>query len=141
MPRFYFLLRTPKGLARDEIGLELAGVEAAYLDACRAIPDMSAALVKQKRDPLRYGFEIADAAGQFLMEVPFSEMLDRGRKPRWLTMPALAQKAQAEMERTVRLIASIMEEREALQASLRETQELVARARQVRARSLCSRQV
>jgi len=141
MPHFYFHLRTPAGWERDQDGLDFIGLEAAYLDACRAIPDMSAALVKQKRDPLRYGFEIADAAGQFLMEVPFSEMLDRDREPRWLTMPALAQKAQAEMERTVRLIASIMEEREALQASLRETRELVARARQVSARSLRSRQV
>ena len=134
MHRFYFHLRTPKGLERDEIGLELAGVEAAYLDACRAIPDMSAALVKQKRDPLRYGFEIADAAGQFLMEVPFSEMLDRDREPRWLTMPALAQKAHAEMERTVRLIAAMAEEQKALQTSLREMQELLARARGISVR-------
>ena len=133
MPHFYFHLRTPAGWERDQDGLDFTGLEAAYLDACRAIPDMAADLVRRKHDPLPYGFEIADEAGQLLMEVPFSEVLASGHKPRQPVRPALPQKAQAEMERTVRLIAAIMGEREALQASLRETRELVARVRQVSA--------
>jgi len=136
MPHFYFHLRTPAGWERDDTGLDFVGLEAAYLDVCRTIPDMAADLVKRKRDPLRYAFEIADGAGQLLMEVPFSEVLASGHKPRQPIRPALPQKAQAEMERTVRLIAAIMEEREALQVSLREAREVVARARQVSARSL-----
>jgi len=135
MPHFYFHLRTPAGWERDDIGLDFIGLEAAYLDACRAIPAMAAELAKSKHDPLRYVFEIADKAGQLLMEVPFSEMLDKGHKPRRPGMPALTQKAQAEMERTVRLIAALTEEREALRTSLREMRELVARAREVSARS------
>ena len=117
------------------MGLDFAGLEAAYLDACRAIPAMAADLVKQKHDPLPYVFEITDEAGQLLMEVPFSEILDRWHKPRRPVTPALAQKVQAEMGRTVRLIASITEEQEALQTSLRETRGLVARAREISAQS------
>ena len=104
MPHFYFHLRTPAGWERDQDGLDFIGLEAAYLDACRTIPDMAADLVRRKHDPLPYGFEIADEAGQLLMEVPFSEVLASGHKPRQPIRPALPQKAQAEMERTVRLI-------------------------------------
>ena len=117
------------------MGLNFIGLEAAYLDACRAIPDMAADLVKQKHDPLTYVFEIVDEAGQLLMEVPFSEILDRWHKRRRPVTPALAQKVQAEMGRTVRLIASITEEQEALQTSVRETRGLIARAREVSAQS------
>jgi hypothetical protein len=58
VPWFYFHLRSPVGLERDEIGLEFASIEAAYLEACRTVPAMSAELVYEKLNPLRYGFEI-----------------------------------------------------------------------------------
>jgi len=135
MPHFYFHLRTPAGWERDDTGLDFVGLEAAYLDAYRTIPKMAADLVRRKRDPLRYAFEITDEAGQLLIEVPFSEVLDRWHKPRRPVTPALAQKAQAEMKRTARLIAALADERKALETSLREMQELVARAREVSARS------
>ena len=41
MPRYFFHLRTAAGLEDDELGLEFPGLEAAYLDACRAIPEMA----------------------------------------------------------------------------------------------------
>ncbi|WP_132254575.1 DUF6894 family protein [Methylobacterium segetis] len=77
MPWFYFHLRTPDGLDRDEIGLELIGIEAAYLDACRAIPMMADELLEKKVDPRCCCFEITDRAGQALLELPFTEILDR----------------------------------------------------------------
>jgi len=141
MPHFYFHLRTPASWERDDMGLDFVGLEAAYLDAYRTIPEMAADLVRRKRDPLRYAFEITDEAGQLLIEVPFSEMLDKWHKPRRPVMPALAQKAQAEMERTVHLIAALVDERKALETSLREMQELVARAREISARSPWHRRV
>ena len=141
MPHFYFHLRTPAGWERDDTGLDFVGLEAAYLEACLTIPDMGADLVKRRRNPLPYTFEIADEAGQLLMEVPFSEMLDNGHKPRRPVMPTLVQKAHAEMEWTVCLIATLIEERAALQTSHREMRELLARARQGSARSLMQRQV
>ena len=100
MPWFYFHLRTPAGLERDDLGLELAGIEAAYLDGCRAIPTMAADLMKKRVDPQRCCFEIADSEGQVLLEVPFTEILDKGRKP--LTRPALlAQRRKAAAEMTL----------------------------------------
>lgn len=81
MPWFYFHLRTPRGLEPDDTGLEFAGIEAAYLEACASIPEISADLACEWKNPARYAFEIADPAGRLLMEVPFTEILDRGRKP------------------------------------------------------------
>jgi hypothetical protein len=77
MPWFYFHLRGPEGLERDDIGLELANVEAAYLGACRSVPGMSADLIYETANPMRYAFEITDASGGLLMEVPFTEVLAR----------------------------------------------------------------
>ncbi|WP_336485735.1 DUF6894 family protein [Methylobacterium nigriterrae] len=129
MPRYFFHLRTVAGLQRDEEGLEFAGLEPAYLDACRAIPDMTADLMRKGQAPASSTFEITDDAGRLLMEVPFSEILGKGQKPRRPLSPALTRKAQAERERTRRLIASLGEQKKALQATLTETQVLVARLR------------
>uniref|UniRef100_UPI003013BEFA DUF6894 family protein n=1 Tax=Methylobacterium nigriterrae TaxID=3127512 RepID=UPI003013BEFA len=82
MPRFFFHLRTPDGLQWNEDGLQLVNLETAYLDACRAIPAMAAELIGRGQLPMRYAFEITDADGQLLMEVPFSEVLDKSRKRR-----------------------------------------------------------
>lgn len=126
MPWFYFHLRGPKGLERDEIGLELASVEAAYLGAYRAIPGMSTDLIHEKADPFRYFFEIKDAGGTLLMEVPFTEVLDRGRQPVAPTSAERFRKGRAEMERTRGLIRALREEQAALQVKLSETQRLLA---------------
>ena len=82
MPRFFFHLRSPAGTERDDVGLEFADLETAYLDACATIPAMSADLVRENADPSRHVFEITDEADRVLMTVPFLEILDRGRKPR-----------------------------------------------------------
>jgi hypothetical protein len=131
MPWFYFHLRGPEGLERDDIGLELANVEAAYLGACQSVPGMSAELIFETANPMRYAFEITDASGGLLMEVPFTEVLDRGRKP---TAPrsALRRRGAAEMVRTARLISSLEEQRAALQITLAETRRLLALSRQAR---------
>ena len=132
MPWFYFHLRTPTVLERDDTGLEFAGIEVAYLEACHSVPEMSADLVRQKVNPARYAFEIADAAGTLLMEVPFSEVLDRSRRPVPRLTATRARKAAAEMERTAHLITSINEERAALQVTLAETRRLLALSRNAR---------
>ncbi len=131
MPLFYFHLRGPKGLGRDEVGLELPDVEAAYLGACQAVPGMSADLVHEAANPARHAFEIADAKGNFLMDVPFTEVLDRGHQPATPRSGARLRKAAAEMERTASLICSIDEQRAALQVTLAETRRLLALSRKV----------
>ncbi|WP_336490265.1 hypothetical protein [Methylobacterium nigriterrae] len=80
------------------------------------------------RQLLCYAFEIADADGQLLIEVPFAEVLDTARKPR-RPLPALGQKARAEIQQTERLIAEVQRERDALYATLSQTHALLARLR------------
>lgn len=129
MPRFYFHLRCPSGLDRDEIGLDLDGVEAAYLEACAAIPAIAAELCEQRANPHRHAFEIVDAAGTLLMDVPFAEVLDPRRKRVRPTSPKQWRKALVEMERTARLITELAQEQSGLRASLDETKRLLAEAR------------
>jgi hypothetical protein len=133
MPVFFFHLRTPSHLERDDIGVELAGVEAAYLEACRTIPSLSVELGRRGANPYRHAFEITDAAGTPLIEVPFPEVLDRGRRPVPPASAAQHRKVAATMERTAELIASIRAERAALNATLAETRRLLAEVRQARA--------
>ena len=73
MPRFYFHLRSPAGLDRDDIGLDLEGVEAAYLDACASVPSMIMDLLQRNASPYQHTFEIVDSSGNLLTEVPFAE--------------------------------------------------------------------
>jgi hypothetical protein len=131
MPLFYFHMRGPKGLERDDVGLELAGVEAAYLGACQAVPGMSADLIHEGRNPTRYAFEIVDESGNLLMDVPFTEVLDRGHKLAAPRSGARLRKAAAEMERTASLMRAIDEQRATLQATLAETRRLLALSRKV----------
>ncbi|MHB2210787.1 DUF6894 family protein [Methylobacterium sp. CM6257] len=136
MPLFYFHLHGPRGLERDDAGLELSGIEAAYLEAYRAVPAMSADLAQGKENPARYAFEIADASGNMLMEVPFTEVLDCGRKPVPPSTAAQVRDAAVEMARTAYLISAIREERAALRATLAETRRLLALSRRVGQASL-----
>ncbi|MBX9661047.1 MAG: hypothetical protein K2X00_21015 [Nitrospiraceae bacterium] len=129
MPLFFFHLRSPAGLDRDEIGLDLDGLEIAYLEACASIPNMAADLLKRKAKPSQHSFEIMDAADNLLMEVPFSEVLDRERKPVRPDLHRWHQQAHAQKERSARLIAAVAAEQRALRANLTETKRLLAEAR------------
>ncbi|MCJ2019026.1 hypothetical protein MKK84_16510 [Methylobacterium sp. E-065] len=82
MPLFRFHLRSLAGLESDDEGLQFPDLETAYLEACRAIPGMAIDFVRSGLNPMSYAFEITDAAGRRLIEVPFSERLRDGRRPR-----------------------------------------------------------
>lgn len=84
MPLFFFHLRTDRGLDRDDVGTPFPDLDTAYLDACRAIPEMLKGLHDGGHDPMRCAFEIADEDGRPLMDVPFAERLTRAinRPPR-----------------------------------------------------------
>lgn len=82
MPRFYFDLATSERFERDTVGASFATVEKAYLDACRAVIDISGELLRERKDPSRYQFEIRDTGGQVVWELPFSEVLQPGRTVR-----------------------------------------------------------
>ncbi|HKT53328.1 MAG TPA: PAS domain-containing protein, partial [Caulobacteraceae bacterium] len=77
MGRFYFHIRGPDGLEPDQLGLEFESADQAYFEACRAIPKLATDLLEHGRDPLTSAFEISDAHGRVVMEVPFGEGLNR----------------------------------------------------------------
>ncbi len=81
MPLFRFHLHALSGIEFDDTGLEFPNLETAYLEAYRSIPGMAADLMRSGVNPLAYAFEITDAAGRMLIEVPFSEALRDGRRP------------------------------------------------------------
>jgi hypothetical protein len=140
MPWFYFHLRSPEGLDRDIIGLEFPNLEAAYLEACHTVPEMSADLVRKKANPARYGFEITDDSNRALMEVPFAEILDRGRKPAPPYRTAQMEVAVAQMARAADLISALREEHAATRDKLAETRRLLAALQPISAPSLSGHQ-
>lgn len=77
MPRYFFHLRTPHGLERDDTGLDFAALEDAYLEACEAIPSLAADALRNRQHPTDYAFHISDASGRTLLDVPFTEMVAR----------------------------------------------------------------
>ncbi|MBB2960948.1 DUF6894 family protein [Methylobacterium sp. R2-1] len=134
MPRFFFHLRSHNGWEQDDTGLDLDGVESAYLEAYAAVPAISADLLREKANPYRHTFEIMDASGNLLLEVPFSEVLEEGKQPSPPDQRRRWHKAQAEMERTACLIADVQAEQAALQATLADTRRLLAEARKASGR-------
>ncbi|MGH1574977.1 DUF6894 family protein [Methylobacterium sp. P31] len=81
MPLFFFDVRSRCDLKADDTGLELASAEVAYLEACKAIPGLTADLVRAGNTPQSYAFEVTDEAGRLLWLIPFSEILDRAGQP------------------------------------------------------------
>jgi hypothetical protein len=82
MPVFFFDVRAQGRLEPDEAGLELADAEAAYLEACAAIPGLTSELLRAGDHPGGYAFLVTNEAGRILFEIPFDEILDRGLPPR-----------------------------------------------------------
>ncbi|MFE1599047.1 DUF6894 family protein [Methylobacterium sp. ID0610] len=129
MPLFYFHLKNGDAIDRDEVGTECPSLEAAYLEACRALVGMAIDMIRAREDPMRLGFEITDARGQALMEVPLSDALKRGRRPCRPPSPAAALGMRAQGDRTARLIGELTRQQAVLQGTLAETQRLLAQMR------------
>jgi hypothetical protein len=75
MRRFFIHLDIDGTLQRDEIGLLHEAPEMAYLQACRAIPDLAAAMLRARQDPMRCRFLIENDKGEEMFDVPFSEVI------------------------------------------------------------------
>jgi hypothetical protein len=75
MPLYFFHLSTPGAYSHDDLGIEYADVETAYLGAYQAALDIGLELLRERTDPSRHVFEIMDQDGQMLFELPFSEVL------------------------------------------------------------------
>jgi hypothetical protein len=75
MRRFFIHLDMDGTLQRDLIGLLYEAPELAYLQACRAIPDLAAAMLRARQDPMRCRFLIENDKGEEMFDVPFSEVI------------------------------------------------------------------
>jgi CheY-like chemotaxis protein len=107
--RYYFHLRIGDSISPDEIGLEIADLETAYLEAFKAAQEMWAELISERCDPLIRSFEIADEHGRVLLTLPFREVLERARGPAG-TLAKLAQTLKAELEKRKMLTVSLGEQ-------------------------------
>jgi uncharacterized protein DUF6894 len=136
MPQYFFHLRSTAATQRDEFGSEFSDIEAAYLDTCQAISGIAADLSRACCNPEPYVFDITDEAGQVLMEVPFTEMLNRGQTPLKPERPASQWKPLPEVERCQRLAGEIAEQTETLRETIQQSHALVARSRAARGWSL-----
>jgi hypothetical protein len=126
MPRFYFHLRDGQNSHRpDDMGVDFPDVEAAYLEAFQAAKDMAQEWLTKGQNPRAYAFEIMDVSGRLVLELPFSEVLDRqsGRHPAMLSRSIRVAKEQG--ERMMRLTAEVTQQVRATQENLRHSQELL----------------
>ena len=80
MPRFHFNFTDARSRTLDEDGTEFGDLNLAYLDAFRAAQEIWAEYLKARRDPRECAFEITDAAGNVLMILPFTEVLESCRR-------------------------------------------------------------
>ena len=75
MRDFFFHLQTPRGLQPAEVSIACEGPEAAFMEACRVIPDIAAAMLRAGDNPLLCQFIIRNAKGEEMFTVPFTELI------------------------------------------------------------------
>jgi hypothetical protein len=76
MPKFFFDVRHSCGsLDLDDVGIDVASFEAAYVEAHHAAIDMWAEVRREGRKPTYHCFEVRDASNRIVLELPFSEAL------------------------------------------------------------------
>lgn len=75
MPRYFFDLVGPQERQIDDVGLTFNDLDAAYIDAHRAIDDISLEMLRDRIDYRQYRFDIRDDGGRLLMEALFDERL------------------------------------------------------------------
>lgn len=76
MARFFFHFFNGESRSEDELGLELAGAEEAYIEAAEAARGMWPELLAARCDPRHCAFEIEGEDGAGLFRLSFSELLD-----------------------------------------------------------------
>jgi len=75
MPKFFFNHFSHDDVSIDEGGSDFPSLEAAYLDTCNAILDISFEKLRERLDPAEDTFEIVSERGDLLLTIPFSEVL------------------------------------------------------------------
>jgi hypothetical protein len=103
----------------------LPDVETAYLEAFQAATEMWIEALAEVRNPSRERFEIRDASGRVVLELPFSEILQSGKGARRPapTFAALRKAADRTHSLQIELASQI---KDAL-SNIRETKDALAR--------------
>ncbi len=126
MSQFYFHLRSQTdGLSPDELGLDLPDVETAYLEADRAVRDMARELLRKGKNPRDYAFEITTASGDLVLDLPFSETLDRQIGRHVANLARTIRTAKERGERAKQLTSEVAEQAAAARENLGRTLDLV----------------
>jgi len=81
MAQFFFHFLDGRSRSRDELGLELATAEQAYLEAFAAAQAMWPELLAARCNPLDCAFEVTDAKEAVLFRLPFAELVEACRRP------------------------------------------------------------
>ena len=126
MHHYYFHLISPAGRDTDEVGNDFPDAEQAYLSAHQAALDMSVEMLNAHNgDPARHSFEITDADGLVLFELPFSEVVapSKGLAPHMFHASL-----RLHHERTVRATTNLKTEFARTRSLLSATRELLLRA-------------
>ena len=125
MARYFFHLVSPNETSKDDIGTELPNAEAAYLQACDAALEISFEMLRERRDPSRYAFEVADVEGRVVFEIPFAEVTRPAqRMPPFGEVHASIQRHQ---ERATRAVSELKANVSRAQSLLSSTRALLTR--------------
>lgn len=127
MPHFYFHRRTDQGLRRDDIGIECPDLDAAYLEAFRAAKDLWDEFLQFGNDPTNHVFEIAEADGRVLLELPACEVLDSAKGQRRRPASGRAGLAAERARRTLALAADLARQVDAARENISKSQALLKR--------------
>ncbi|HKS60958.1 MAG TPA: hypothetical protein VJT13_04630 [Xanthobacteraceae bacterium] len=126
MHHYYFHLISPAGRDTDDVGNDFPDAESAYLGAHQAALDISVEMLNaHDGDPARHSFEITDADGLILFELPFSEVINPSKKP---ALDAFHANLRRTRERNDRATTNLRTEFARTRSLLSDTKELLVRA-------------
>ena len=87
MPRFFYDFFDGDAWHEDDVGLDLASAEQAYLEAFDGARSMWPDLIEARRDPRRCVFEVRAAGRELLFRFDFTETLESCRLPAVRRLP------------------------------------------------------
>ena len=105
--------------------MSFPGVEAAYLDACRAAFEMSVDMLRERQDPGRHRFEVRDEHAALVLEIPFAEVLQPHQPA--VSLHRLHHQLEATVVRSRRLRAEVSAELNRARCALEAAQETLRR--------------
>ncbi|MFB0613920.1 DUF6894 family protein [Aurantiacibacter poecillastricola] len=130
MALYFFHFESDEGVFPDDMGLDLATAEDAYLEAVRSAHGIWSEMLGNREDPRNCRFRIVDCNGVELYDVPFAELLESCRNAPRRPSPSQQDVQNKLMETHQRVLQSKTEMRTLVRdvrASLAESVSLLGR--------------